>query len=758
MKNTYSILSLFFILFSISVFGQSKIYAPTLRAPEDTADEQAPNAVLDWDAVTGITLDITYEVQLATDADFTDAVTFPRTELSSETMADLFFGGNYFWRVRAYDSDDVSDWSSIWSFTVIESFSFDVSPRSGKIVQATEEISWPEVTGLTKYQLEIDTAYTWQLMQTVTDKPISGSFVFPDGTMWIAGEEGLLRYYNGSEWITYDIADEDVVFTDVFFVNESFGYAVGKSNVAYEFDGSNWSEVSISIGTDYFDVSFANENLGWIVGKGGKIINYVDGVWSAGTSPVTSDLFSIFSLGETNVWACGKSKVLFFDGTEWTDETVGTKDLNDIYFVDENNGYVVGKTGTIFHFDGIEWIEESSNTTKDLYGVSFADDYGIAVGSSGTLLTNSAGTWEEEPSGVEYMLTTANVLSADKVYFMGDYGVVLTNGSGEFSSPYAYTANIGPDSMEYQLEELMFGQSYYYRLRGMHNVDTSAWSTVKSIRVQSSPVLESPDNNIMDTELELAFTWFEFDGVTNYIFEVADNEDFTNVSSFLIDEDAITVFGFIFGQEYFWRVAAQHIEDISDWSDVWRFTTGNSIVLEVPENNATKVSACPLYTWVEVLGATGYELWLDTDENFSNPSSMTVDVPLYQCQSSIEKNTTYYWKVRGLSGATYSEWSDTWSFKTEGYIGIDEQFNENSVNIYPNPGNGDFTLNITSLTNDSYDIKVVDVSGKVIYLSSVECMIGDNNLHITLDNVISGAYSLILSKDETMVTKQLLIK
>ncbi len=198
--------------------------------------------------------------------------------------------------------------------------------------------------------------------------------------------------------------------------------------------------------------------------------------------------------------------------------------------------------------------------------------------------------------------------------------------------------------------------------------------------------------------------------------------------------------------------------DISDWSAVWSFTTLNTITLESPENEAMDISSCPMFTWVEVVGASEYELWVDVDASFNEPHMFVTDDPFNQCQSQMEKNTVYFWKVRGISGAGYSDWSDTWSFKTEGYIGIDEQFNSNSVRIFPNPGDGEFTLNLVSLTNDDYGVKVIDITGKTIYKSEIQCQTGSNNIPISLDNVYSGAYSLIINNGEQVVTKQLLIQ
>ncbi len=768
MKNIYSILSLFLLLFTISVFGQSDIYSPELKAPEDLEIDQMPDVTLDWNAVTGVTLEITYEVQLATNPEFTDAVTFPRTEVTAQSTDGLLFGVSYFWRVKAYDADEPSDWSTIWSFTVIDQLSFTISPKAGRLVFATQEINWGAVSGLTKYQIQLDTSYTWQLTHTVTTKAILGSFVFPNGNKWIVGEEGLIMYFDGSNWTSYNVS-EDITFNDVFFINESSGYAVGDESVAYYYDGSSWSAIDINIGSDYFGVTFVDENTGWVVGAGGVIIKYLNGDWSlaqdtvfiygSDTTELETDLYAINRLNDTNVWACGKSKIIaHFDGTEWKAKEVGTKDLNDIYFDDENNGYVVGKSGTVFHYNGTEWTAQESNITYDLFGVSFSGDVGYAVGDKGTLIAYNEGVWEMNSSGVDYKLYTVDVLSDEEIVAMGENGIIIDYGGGDFNSPFAHFINISPDSNEYQFTNLFFGQPYYYRLRGIHALDTSTWSRVKSIRTYAKPTLSSPLDNSQDLDLLITFDWTEFKGVTNYIFEVDTDENFSQPGSFAPDNNTLSVNDFVFGMEYFWKVAAQHAEDISEWSDVWSFTTLNTITLESPENEAMDISSCPMFTWVEVVGASEYELWVDVDASFNEPHMFVTDDPFNQCQSQMEKNTVYFWKVRGISGAEFSEWSDTWSFKTEGYIGIDEQFNSNSVNIFPNPGDGEFTLNIVSLTNDNYTVKVIDITGKTIYKSEIQCQTGSNNIPVSLDNVRNGAYNLIITNGEQVVTKQLLIQ
>ena len=79
MKNIYTITISLLLLLSLSVFGQDRIYSPTLIEPENGDLGQVPNVLLDWSAVTGNSLIIMYEVQLSATEDFTSPITFPES-------------------------------------------------------------------------------------------------------------------------------------------------------------------------------------------------------------------------------------------------------------------------------------------------------------------------------------------------------------------------------------------------------------------------------------------------------------------------------------------------------------------------------------------------------------------------------------------------------------------------------------------------------------------------------------------------------
>src|SRR5690606_2072046 len=77
-------------------------------------------------------------------------------------------------------------------------------------------------------------------------------------------------------------------------------------------------------------------------------------------------------------------------GATWTEYHTGTnKNLNDVYFIDNQFGYSVGDTGTIVKTTngGINWTIQNSGTTKRLNEVWFLNkDTGFIAGDSGLLL------------------------------------------------------------------------------------------------------------------------------------------------------------------------------------------------------------------------------------------------------------------------------------------------------------------------------------------------------------------------------------
>ena len=81
--------------------------------------------------------------------------------------------------------------------------------------------------------------------------------------------------------------------------------------------------------------------------------------------------------------------------------------------------------------------------------------------------------------------------------------------------------------------------------------------------------------------------------------------------------------------------------------------------------------------------------------------------------------------------------------------------NNLEFNIYPNPSNGDFELNINDYQRVN-EIRIIDIVGKTIYFTSE---INSSSVNFNLENLSSGIYRIILmNKNIKIAQKELIIK
>lgn len=89
--------------------------SPQLLSPPNNSVDQPTSLTLDWEPVDGAT---TYGLQVALNSDFTNLIIDESGILStSGNVSDLNYTTTYFWRVKAFNAMDASEWSSVWNFT-----------------------------------------------------------------------------------------------------------------------------------------------------------------------------------------------------------------------------------------------------------------------------------------------------------------------------------------------------------------------------------------------------------------------------------------------------------------------------------------------------------------------------------------------------------------------------------------------------------------------------------------------------------------
>lgn len=151
-------------------------------------------------------------------------------------------------------------------------------------------------------------------------------------------------------------------------------------------------------------------------------------------------------------------------------------------------------------------------------------------------------------------------------------------------------------------------------------------------------------------------------------------------------------------------------------------------------NNITANNADVQFTDNSINGPTSWS-WDFDDGNTSNVQSPshsytqngTYDVQLTVTNSCGTTNRTRTILVQGIN--------------VEEYTGLE------FVNLFPNPGNGNFQLAYGSLINGNGKLVVTDLSGKTVYAKDIELNIGDNQINLDLSSMANGIYMVSLETE-----------
>jgi len=247
--------------------------------------------------------------------------------------------------------------------------------------------------------------YGWYVIDPVS---ISGTPGFSDlfftdeNTGWITTSTtgNIFKTINGA-----------ASFSTQVMIDANNAYSGGASGFVYNSTngGLNWDFLG-TMATTLTDMDFATSNQGYACGNGGAVFSITPGGVTNLNSPSASFLNGISAPSVNNVWVCGGNRIYYYNGTTFTSQIAPAGAFNDIHFINNLEGWVVGDLGVIGHTTdgGADWVSQTNPDTQNrsLFGVFFLDsDNGWAVGNGGVILhtTDERTTWAVEGAG----LTTA---------------------------------------------------------------------------------------------------------------------------------------------------------------------------------------------------------------------------------------------------------------------------------------------------------------------------------------------------------------
>ena len=172
------------------------------------------------------------------------------------------------------------------------------------------------------------------------------------------------------------------------------------------------------------------------------------------------------------------------------------------------------------------------------------------------------------------------------------------------------------------LQNLLFGTTYYWRVRAYHSLDTSNYTPVRSFTTVTTPALISPEDLSANQNLKINLKAEFLSGITKYQYQLSQNPEFLPEQTETLEHsnyaNMVQTDLLKFNTKYYWRARYINENDTSIWSSVFSFETLVKPQLIEPSNQATQVTInnTKLY-WQNIQHINSYTIWISTTPDFN---------------------------------------------------------------------------------------------------------------------------------------------
>ena len=670
------------------IFISSKPLMPELLSPTNGAQGVELNATLDWGNGVGAT---SYNVQLSQNTSFTNLIADTSGVLPTElAVSDLSGSTNYYWRVQSVNTGGTSNWTSYYSFRTqdpIPETPVNTSPADGATDQPlTTILGWTGVTFATEYRVELSANSDFSTI--LLDSTVSSS----QTTMLLPDLDYDVIYY----WRVYasNTTGESGASIATNFKTED-GLPETPVLSSPEENASNLDtlitfEWQSAIDADGYEIQVGPDSLftNLVLRDSVVTTSYTDKKFEFNTSYFWR--VRAYNTVGTSEWATMRK----FSIREQEPEVPllispanGDTEVDTLTtFVWNKAARASGYTIQISEddlFSSLKFEASSSDTIQSVAGLEFLTEYfwrvkAVNSGGESAFSTVRSFTVKAEDASIPEPLSPANNevgvdTSATLIWSTAtgavDYQVQVSTAL-DFSS---ITKDLETADTTFEASSLNFETEYFWRVRGIGAADTSDWSPVfiftTTFDKPEAPVLVSPIDNTNDIDTLATFVWNSVKNAEVYIIQLSESSLFESVLVEKTVSDTLkSIGGFSFQSTYYWRVKATNSAGESPFSTINTFTV-KAEDASIPEplspaNNEVGVDTSATLIWSTATGAVDYQVQVSTALDFS---SITKDLETADTTfeaSSLNFETEYFWRVRGIGAADTSDWSPVFTFTT----------------------------------------------------------------------------------------------
>ncbi|HXK82536.1 MAG TPA: T9SS type A sorting domain-containing protein [Bacteroidales bacterium] len=558
------------------------------------------------------------------------------------------------------------------------------SPGNGSLDQAVAlTLDWSAVTGNYGYLYEIDTSPDFNSSLLISDAtPINSSQVYVSNLYFNTTyywRTATLDEFTSSEWsetwsFTTSSGIENTSPSNLS-VNQDVGLTLDWSSIT----GNTGYLYELDTLPDFSSPQLLSEATG-----ANQSQTYVDNLFFTTTYYWRAAAINGVDTSEwTNVWSFTTSLTVanISPSNLAVNQDVGlTLDWSSI----------TGNTGYLYELDTLPDFSSPilvSGTTVVNQSQSYVDGlffntqyYWRAAAINPVDTSEWSSTWSFSTSESVNNYSPSNGATNQNIALNLDWSTMTGNTGyfynldtvSEFNSPISEYGSSSINQSQISVSDLYYGTQYYWRAAAKNQTDTSEWSATWTFTTENQVTHYTPYNGQTNVSINPFIDWGNITGSSEYLLAIDTsfnfNSDLYEEFSGSMSQSSIT--GLLYGTTYYWRVAAYHSLDTSNWSEPWSFTTDYELteapMLESPTDLSTDLSYENVQlVWNSSTGASEYQYQVSTNADFTaiiksaNTSLVAGNI------NNLYPQTTYYWRVRGANNNGYSPWSEFWSFTTE---------------------------------------------------------------------------------------------
>jgi hypothetical protein len=646
---------------------------PTLLAPANNAKGLNETFVnLSWNGVSGAS---SYTVQLSTISDFS-VIFDERVIVGTNTNFDnLNNFTEYFWRVKANDAMNYSEFSSSRNFVTRVGQTTITNPANNSTGVSTDgNCIWTAVPGATSYDVVLvklpntiistnntsSTQISYSALENFTNYEASVTAKNSDGSglvtksqfRTVLGVPVLLTPTNNS-------------FNNEIMGDLTWSPVTGATNYDVRLATDAGFNNIVSFQNDLAATSFSyaglnpNQKYYWQV----RAKNNEGSTVFSSAFAFTTELAKVtLLLPANNQTQVTLNPVLSWNalaGATFYHVQVATNSnfTNIIYENETVVGLSVilnplnGKTNYYFRVHGYNANNDGPFSDVNM----FTTELGKVIlqtptnNAQGLLAENGILTWQSQ-SGVT------------------GYDILISTNS-DLSNPIVSASTV---NNSYIYSGLNNNTTYFWAVRSTDEEGVGPFSDTRSFGTKIlAPTLLTPMNNSENVVLQGSCSWNSVVGATSYELQIATDGLFNTVvfSESGINGTTGNYEGLENNKLHYWRVRAYKNEGAGLWSNPYSFTTMTLAppTLVYPPNNSIDLFTSVSLVWNTVNDALGYNVRIATDPNFVNVVATGNNINGTNFNvSNLFVDRDYYWQAQTIGAQGVSNWSNAFKFTTLG--------------------------------------------------------------------------------------------